>query len=220
MNATKVRDSLPALAERIRDLHREAYSLARAAIDRAVEAGGLLADAKSKLPHGRFTPWVEENCGVGIGEAQRYMRLYAHRKELPPGAVGVKAALEAISEPKSVTRDAFPRPGGPGVPPDFWTLSAEQRAAVVAGGNTLARRSHGLQALTMALEQDMDAAEETGDLGVMLAVARCAGALEREAQATQLHAVSGICAIERNRVPKAVPELDLRALGSAWLEEH
>lgn len=82
-------------AARIRELHAEAQALAEGAIERALEAGELLAEVKETLPHGDFGAWVEENCGFTVRTAQRYMRLHEHRGLLPDGT-GVKAALAAI----------------------------------------------------------------------------------------------------------------------------
>jgi len=82
-------------AARIRELHTEAHALAESAIERALEAGKLLAEVKATLPHGAFGVWVEESCGFTARTAQRYLRLHEHRDCLPAGA-GVKAALAAL----------------------------------------------------------------------------------------------------------------------------
>lgn len=101
-------DSIPTThAARIRDLHAEAHRLADAAIDRAVEAGRLLAEVKSALPHGEFGSWVATHCGFSDRTARRYLRLHAHRETLPSG-LGVKAALEHL---KTDTVSELKHPG-------------------------------------------------------------------------------------------------------------
>lgn len=51
----------------------------RAALERTtanfIETGRLLAEAKSKIEHGRWTPWVEENLPISIRTAQTLMTI-------------------------------------------------------------------------------------------------------------------------------------------------
>ena len=84
-------------ADRIRALHAEAQQCARTAVDRAIEAGRLLTDAKVSMAHGEFQPWVIAKCGLNLRTARRYMRAYTHRNELPQG-LGLRAALEHVAD--------------------------------------------------------------------------------------------------------------------------
>ncbi len=88
---------------RIRQLHLEARDLAEQAIERALEAGRLLAEVKAELKHGEFGSWVSANCGFTDRTARRYMRLYENRDALPVGG-GIRAALEHL---KSDTVSVF-----------------------------------------------------------------------------------------------------------------
>jgi hypothetical protein len=65
---------LDALATAINIAHNEATAAAVHAIRCAIEAGRFLLQAKSKLPHGEFGPWLATNCKVGHRQARRYMR--------------------------------------------------------------------------------------------------------------------------------------------------
>ena len=84
-------------AARIRTLHAGAQTHALAAVAHAIEAGGLLAEAKATLAHGEFQNWVTAECGLNPRTAQRYMRAHAHRDALPHG-LGLRAALEHVAD--------------------------------------------------------------------------------------------------------------------------
>lgn len=67
---------LPALALAINEEHALAEQYASMAIHRANRAGELLNIAKAQVPHGRWIPWLTENCPkVSTRRAQEYMRL-------------------------------------------------------------------------------------------------------------------------------------------------
>jgi hypothetical protein len=39
-------------------------------------AGEKMIEAKGQLEHGRFEPWIKRNFGIGIRQAQQYMKFY------------------------------------------------------------------------------------------------------------------------------------------------
>ena len=59
---------LGALAKRANAAHA-------AGIDRFIEAGRALIDAKAQLQHGEWLPWIEKNLDFSIKTAQRYIRV-------------------------------------------------------------------------------------------------------------------------------------------------
>ena len=65
--------------DRLNDLHRGIMGHMRSTVMDAVAAGEILTDLKERLPHGEFTPWIDEHCEFSLREAQRYMM--AHRAE-------------------------------------------------------------------------------------------------------------------------------------------
>jgi hypothetical protein len=89
-NATRIiapcaHDSQLALmskASEINAAHQHAIKHADKAIAFARQAGELLMQVKSALPHGAFLPWVEKNCTVSPRQAQRYMSA-AQGKPMP-----------------------------------------------------------------------------------------------------------------------------------------
>ena len=55
--------------ERLNDLHRSMMGHMRATVDDAIAAGEILTDLKERLPHGEFTPWIEEHCEFSVRHA-------------------------------------------------------------------------------------------------------------------------------------------------------
>src|SRR5216683_3280988 len=68
------------LASRINAEHDGATSSFNAGIEHALACGRLLIEAKGKIPHGAWLPWLEANCTVTPRMSQNYMRL---AKETP-----------------------------------------------------------------------------------------------------------------------------------------
>jgi DUF3102 family protein len=62
------------LASRIKIAHRAVGQ----AMSHAIEAGSLLIEAKKKIPHGVWVPWVEASCEMSLRVAQGYMRIARH----------------------------------------------------------------------------------------------------------------------------------------------
>jgi len=42
----------------------------------------MLAEAKSRLPHARFLPWIEQNLEISARQCQKYMRAASRWKEI------------------------------------------------------------------------------------------------------------------------------------------
>src|SRR5271165_5330168 len=75
-------NSLPDLAARIRAEH-EAVSVAlKESVRHAIAAGELLIEAKRKLGHGQWLPWLRDHCTISERTAQLYMRVAKNRAEI------------------------------------------------------------------------------------------------------------------------------------------
>ena len=74
-------DQLGDIADRIRAEWTEIEGALKSGIARAVTIGGLLAQVKSQLKHGKFSPWVERHCPFRPDYASKLMKL-ATRPEL------------------------------------------------------------------------------------------------------------------------------------------
>jgi hypothetical protein len=72
-------NSLPELAVRIRAEHEATRDALKSSIDHSIAAGELLIEAKAKVPHGQWLPWLSDNCALSERTAQLYMRLAKNR---------------------------------------------------------------------------------------------------------------------------------------------
>jgi len=100
--------SLADLGARINEAHHLAIGHAGKAIEQAIACGQLLLEAKAKVPHGKWLPWLRNNISFGERSAQGYMRI---AQRVPPqirnGVAdfpSLRAALQALA---SSRRDAF-----------------------------------------------------------------------------------------------------------------
>jgi hypothetical protein len=108
--------SLAGLAVAIRAEH-EAF---KRGIEHAFKAGQLLIEAKEQLGedgHGKWLPWVKDNCGMSLRTAQAYMRLAKHEHDIRTKCADVayltvSGALQLIvqkSKSKSLTVEVAER---------------------------------------------------------------------------------------------------------------
>ncbi len=70
------------LADKINEAHKLAREHAESAIDYAFRVGDLLTEAKDKVPHGKWLPWLRENVKFSERSAQAYMRLASSQKTI------------------------------------------------------------------------------------------------------------------------------------------
>ena len=75
----KSNTGLEELATRIKTAHRAVRDAAKNIVQQAVAAGQALNDAKAKLPHGEWLPWLERHCELSERTAHNYMLLAANR---------------------------------------------------------------------------------------------------------------------------------------------
>jgi hypothetical protein len=78
----ETRASLAELARQINAEHEQVDVAVREGLDHARQAGFLLLQAKSRLPHGNWLPWLEANCKATARTVQRYMRLAEHWEDV------------------------------------------------------------------------------------------------------------------------------------------
>jgi hypothetical protein len=76
------RPDLVDLAKQINHEHQEAEGLARRTLDHVRKAGELLLEAKGKVPHGQWLPWLEANVKASVRTCQTYMRVAERWGEL------------------------------------------------------------------------------------------------------------------------------------------
>lgn len=66
---------LSTLAKSINESHHACEDAADTAIEHARDAGDMLIEAKSQIPHGRWLPWLTENVECSERNAQNYMKI-------------------------------------------------------------------------------------------------------------------------------------------------
>jgi hypothetical protein len=98
--------TLEELAERINrgyvqamDEKRQAAIRVYSAMDRALEVGGLLRQAKEQVPDGQWYVWLRGHTNITQRTATSWMRLAANRPHV--AGLGVRKALELLAEPKT-----------------------------------------------------------------------------------------------------------------------
>jgi hypothetical protein len=75
-------NSLADLAARIRAEHEAASHALKESVRHAIAAGELLIEAKGRLDHGRWLPWLKDHCAISERTAQLYMRVARNRAEI------------------------------------------------------------------------------------------------------------------------------------------
>lgn len=97
---------LTALAMRINAEHAAAEQAAETAVERARRAGELLIEAKEKVPHGQWLPWLAENITMPKRTAQAYMALAHGLPQLAPEDAQRVAHLPLRKALQTVGRNA------------------------------------------------------------------------------------------------------------------
>jgi hypothetical protein len=95
--------SIYELATRIKSAHADVMSIGRDVVRKAIEAGSALIEAKRQLPHGKWLPWLKENCELSDKTAQDYMKVAANKqtvegwlKSEPSADLGLKEVLRRL----------------------------------------------------------------------------------------------------------------------------
>lgn len=103
-----------ALTAAIRQAHEAASTAARSALEHALEAGRLLAEAKATMPHGSWESYVKDSCGIAPRTARLYQRLHRHRERLPnrqhAAEMSVRQAARLLERPKAKPETACDDP--------------------------------------------------------------------------------------------------------------
>jgi N6-adenosine-specific RNA methylase IME4 len=97
-------DPLASLAEQINVEHEACVGGLRESVQHALAAGRLLIEAKDKVAHGQWLPWLKENCRCSTRTAQAYMRVARQWPELEAKAQGLahltfEDALGLLAQP-------------------------------------------------------------------------------------------------------------------------
>jgi hypothetical protein len=99
---------LPVLAADINESHALAVQHAGDAVNFAIRCGELLAEAKGKVSHGQWLPWLRQNIGFSERTAQAYMRIALRlERQMRNGVadLSVRNVLRELSTPQRLSRD-------------------------------------------------------------------------------------------------------------------
>jgi hypothetical protein len=93
------------LTAAIKQEHAAASRAAQSALQHALEAGRLLAEAKATIPHGSWESFVKDSCGIAPRTASLDQRLHRHRDRLPNrqhvAELSVRQAARLLEQPKA-----------------------------------------------------------------------------------------------------------------------
>jgi hypothetical protein len=102
------RPDISALAKEINAKLASMLSSARTTLQRAIEVGELLNEAKGRVGHGNFEAWVADHCQLSYRSARRYMKLATDREKIEQqtkvanvASLNVAGAQRLLSPPKS-----------------------------------------------------------------------------------------------------------------------
>lgn len=110
-------NSLPMLAETIRTNHRACEAAKKAELDRAIDVGRALLQAKNIVVKtgGSWLIWVRDNCEFTDRTAERYMKIAKAGFDTGVSDLSLRRALKDLTQPK--TRPTPPTPRAPAASP-------------------------------------------------------------------------------------------------------
>lgn len=120
--AKRTAAELDTLAVEIREEHEACEHDAQSAVERAIRCGEMLTEAKDKVAHGEWLPWLEANFPAAKTTAQGYMRLAQDGNAQRVAHLPVREALAELAEPRSDPEPPNATPPGPARPesvPDY-----------------------------------------------------------------------------------------------------
>jgi len=129
--ATQTVDDLKDLAKQIIKSHKDCLKAARSSLTHAVNAGASLIKAKAAVAHGGWKTWVEENCRIGLREAQRYMKVAKELGKLAEQGLNINemTLTEALGHLKKTQPKAVSEAAAREDVNDCFRLSSEDRDA-------------------------------------------------------------------------------------------
>jgi hypothetical protein len=107
--------SLADLATRINAAHKAVSAYMRRGLREAIQTGHLLLEAKARLKHGQWLPWLHKHCDVPERTCHVYMRLAEHEAEIGNvaditdftvrGAIALIAKADEPAESSAIDQD-------------------------------------------------------------------------------------------------------------------
>src|SRR5258708_1987851 len=93
------------LAREINDAHSEIEARHTDILDRAINLGLLLSEAKQQAGHGQWLEWIKDHCKLSARHTSRYLLIAEHRDRLLANKTRVsdlsmRGIIELITTPK------------------------------------------------------------------------------------------------------------------------
>jgi Protein of unknown function (DUF3102) len=100
------------LIKSINDKVRSMLVSYRSSVGHAVEVGELLKEAKARVGHGNFEPWLKEHCNLSFRTARRYMKLAENRPQIEAQFKSANVADLTLSGAQRLLTDNSAGSGG------------------------------------------------------------------------------------------------------------
>jgi hypothetical protein len=100
------------LIKSINDKVRSMLASYRSSVGHAVEVGELLKEAKVRVGHGNFEPWLKEHCNLSFRTARRYMKLAENRAQIDAQFKSANVADLTVSGAQRLLTDNSSKGGG------------------------------------------------------------------------------------------------------------
>jgi hypothetical protein len=91
------------LAKSIKDKISMMLTSFRSSVTHAMDVGDLLNEAKSRVRHGNFEPWLKDHCGLSFRTARRYMKMAKDRAKIEAQLTAKSATLADLSAQRLLT---------------------------------------------------------------------------------------------------------------------
>jgi hypothetical protein len=102
--------SIPDLAKAINERMSAMLTSFRMSVQRAIEIGELLVEAKDRVGHGKFETWLANNCQLSRASAARYMQLAKQRPKIEEQLAGKSLNLRDLNLSTAQRLLAAPKP--------------------------------------------------------------------------------------------------------------
>jgi mannose/cellobiose epimerase-like protein (N-acyl-D-glucosamine 2-epimerase family) len=102
---------LTELAAKIKTLHAEVVEAGRTAVQKAMEAGVALLEAKKQVGHGAWLRWLKDNCELSERTAEIYMTV-ARNKPAVDAIIAAAANMTLVQVLRAIKPASGDKGGG------------------------------------------------------------------------------------------------------------
>jgi hypothetical protein len=121
--------TIPDLAKAINDRLSAIAANTRNTLQRSIEIGDLLLEAKERVGHGNFEAWLLDHCQLSFRSARRYMKFAKERTQIEAQAksatladLSINTAQRLLAPPKSPGQGGGSGPSKPPVTEQYKSI--------------------------------------------------------------------------------------------------